>query len=72
MLSTKKLQQFKEHLEGRIADFERVLTSAEQETRATQRGKRIPQIKLRLSMKGKRSHTRQMWLAKPLDASVMP
>ena len=34
MLSTKKLQQFKETLERRIAEFERVLENAEQETRA--------------------------------------
>jgi len=34
LLLTKKLQQFKEILEGRIAEFERVLMSAEQETRA--------------------------------------
>ena len=34
MLSTKKLQQFKETLEGRILECERVLANAEQETRA--------------------------------------
>jgi RNA polymerase-binding transcription factor len=34
LLSAKKLQQFKENLQGRIAEFERVLTSAEQEMRA--------------------------------------
>jgi hypothetical protein len=34
LLSAKKLQQFKETLEGRIAEFERVLANAEEETRA--------------------------------------
>jgi DnaK suppressor protein len=34
LVSTKKLQQFKETLEGRILECERVLTNAEQETRA--------------------------------------
>ncbi len=34
MLSAKKLQQFKETLEARILECERVLANAEQETRA--------------------------------------
>ena len=34
LLSTKKLQQFKETLEARILESERVLANAEQETRA--------------------------------------
>jgi DnaK suppressor protein len=34
LLSTKKFQQFKETLEERISQFERVLANAEEETRA--------------------------------------
>ena len=34
LLSTKKFQQFKETLEARIFECERVLANAEQETRA--------------------------------------
>jgi DnaK suppressor protein len=34
LLSSKKVQEFKETLEARIAEFERVLANAEQETRA--------------------------------------